>query len=131
MGGGPDEGMDAQELGDAENFNAMANGGEIEVGFEEPNIEVHGFGSYNAEKQQKNLRDMFKVHSMKRFDAAGGGGQEIQLNQFAIRKQVDVKRLKKHLWETMEPQLHSLHEAADVEMKEEGANQEEMAEGGG
>ena len=50
---------------------------------------------------------MFKTQSMRRFDAAGGLNQKIQLNQFAIRKQVDVKRLKYQLWDTMEPILSS------------------------
>ena len=69
-----DSGQEAPDFGADENFNALANEGDVEVGFEEPNIEVGGFGNFNSEKQQKNLRDMFKVHSMKRFDAAGGGG---------------------------------------------------------
>lgn len=66
---------------------------------------------------------MFKTHSMKRFDAAGGANQEIQLNQFAIRKQVDVKRLKYQLWESMEPILirKKESEVGDVEMREEAA----------
>ena len=72
--------------GNEDEFGALENGAEIEVGFEEPNLEAQGFGNYNSHKQQNNLRDMFKVHSMKRFDAAGGANQEIQLNQFAIRK---------------------------------------------
>ena len=86
--GGADEHQsfaDGADDGD-ENFGALANEGQIEVGFEEPDLEKHGFGNYSAEKQQKNLRDMFKVQSLKRFDAAGGMNQEIQLNQFAIRK---------------------------------------------
>ena len=64
---------------------------------------------------------MFKVQSMRRFDAAGGLNQKIQLNQFAIRKQVDVKRLKYQLWDTMEPILSNASASAkqqqeDVEM---------------
>ena len=43
---------------------------------------------------QNRLRDMFNVHQSKRFEAGGGNNQEIALNQFAIRKNVDVKRLK-------------------------------------
>ena len=66
---------------------------------------------------------MFKTHSMKRFDAAGGANQEIALNQFAIRKQVDVKRRKYQLWESMEPVLLRVKESevTDIEMKEEAA----------
>jgi hypothetical protein len=37
---------------------------------------------------------MFNVHASKKFEAAGGVNQEIGLNQFAIRRTVDVKRLK-------------------------------------
>jgi hypothetical protein len=35
-------------------------------------MDAHGFGNYSPEKAQNNIRDMFKVHSMKRFDATGG-----------------------------------------------------------
>lgn len=66
---------------------------------------------------------MFKVHSMKRFDAGGGLNQEIQLNSFAIRKQVDVKRLKHQLWATMEKKFESQQNNQvgrdDVEMRNE------------
>ena len=70
---------------------------------------------------------MFKVQSMKRFDAGGGNDQKIQVNQFALKRApIDVKRLKHQLWETMAPIL-SQHKAAnqDVEMKNE---QEDAAE---
>ena len=51
------------------------------------------------------------------------------MNPFAVRKQVDGKRLKKHLWETMEPKLSNPKEALDVEMKDEGSNYQDMALG--
>ena len=53
---------------------------EMEVGFEEAGLQVHGFANYNPEKAQKNLKSMFQVHNSKRFDAAGGTDQKIELN---------------------------------------------------
>lgn len=35
----------------------------------------------------------------------GGANQEIGLNPFAIRKHVDVKRLKTQLWDHIQPIL--------------------------
>ena len=40
---------EAGQAQNEENFGALANQGEIEVGFEEPNLEAHGFGNYSAE----------------------------------------------------------------------------------
>ena len=97
---------DAQDDGFKQEEGAGDAQPEIELGFEEATLEEgQGFGSFSAQKQQSNLRDMFKTHQMKRFDAAGGVNQEIRLNSFAIRKQVDVKRLKFQLWDTMDPIL--------------------------
>lgn len=54
---------------------------------------------------QNKLRDMFNVQASRKFEASGGGGQEIALNQFAIRRNVDVKRLKTQLWDSIKPIL--------------------------
>jgi hypothetical protein len=48
---------------------------------------------------------MFNVHQSKKFQAMGGANQEIGLNPFAIRKNVDVKRLKTQLWDHIQPIL--------------------------
>ena len=48
---------------------------------------------------------MFSVHQDKKFNALGGNNQEIGLNAFAIRKHVDVKRLKTQLWDSIQPIL--------------------------
>jgi Condensin complex subunit 2 len=45
---------------------------------------------------------MFNVNASKKFEATGGDNQEIGLNAFAIRKTVDVKRLKTQLWESVD-----------------------------
>jgi len=42
-------GLKQEAVGD-QNFGELANAGEIEVGFEEPNLEALGFGNYSAEK---------------------------------------------------------------------------------
>ena len=47
------------------------------------------------------MRDMFIVKESKRFEATGGLNQHIALNVFAIRKTVDVKRLKQQLWDSL------------------------------
>ena len=75
-------------------INTQAEG--IQHGLEETNIDVHGFAQayVSDSKQQNAMRDMFKVKQSRRFEAAGGINQHITLNAFAIRKAVDVKRLK-------------------------------------
>ena len=75
--GAPDDGFQQEEMmngaGDAQP--------EVELGFEEAALEEgQGFGSFSAQRQQSDLRDMFKTHQMKRFDAAGGANQQIHLN---------------------------------------------------
>lgn len=65
----------------------------VEVGFEENLIEVNQFAQ-DGNKSIHNLKDMFRVETNQRFTTFGGTNQQIQLNPFAIRKQVDVKRLK-------------------------------------
>ena len=51
---------------------------------------------------------MFKVKESKKFEATGGTNQHISLNAFAIRKAVDVKRLKHQLWDVLQPKLNSV-----------------------
>jgi len=68
--------------------------GQVEVGLEEEQFEPKVSHLNTSVMQQNKLRDMFSVHQDKKFDALGGANQEIGLNQFAIRKHVDVKRLK-------------------------------------
>ena len=90
-------GQDGDDFGD----NDMNGGGQdddfdikhVEVGFEENLIEVNQFAQ-DGNKSIHNLKDMFRVETNQRFTAFGGTNQQIQLNPFAIRKQVDVKRLK-------------------------------------
>ena len=67
-------------------------GGDVEIGFEEEHADL--MQPHLSAQQQNRLRDMFNVHADKKFEATGGANQEIGLNQFAIRKTVDVKRLK-------------------------------------
>jgi hypothetical protein len=64
---------------------------EIDVLFED----VQGPGAdFRLDVQKvQNLKDMFQTQQ-KQFDSGGGFNQQIVLNPFAIRKQVDVKRLK-------------------------------------
>ena len=114
--GGGDDGADMGEFGGDDGAGDLGDQAaqaaadheqppEMEMGFEDAGLDNHGFGNYSPEKAEKNLRSMFMAHNSKRFDAGGGADQKIQLNQFAIRKQVDVKRLKHKLWETMDPIL--------------------------
>ena len=101
--------------------------GVIEHGFEDANLDVSGFCGdlLNGTKHQNNLRDMFKVSESRKFEATGGANQAIALNGFAIRKTVDVKRLKHQLWDTMQPKLNSLADRVnkmvdrEVEMTDE------------
>ena len=51
---------------------------------------------------------MFVVSQTRKFEATGGTNQHINLNPFAIQKNVDVKRLKHQLWDTLQPKLDSL-----------------------
>lgn len=44
---------------------------------------------------------MFRVSQSRKFEATGGALQHISLNPFAIQKNVDVKRLKHQLWDSL------------------------------
>ena len=107
--------------------------GPVEHGFEDANLDVSGFCNeiFNGTKHQSNLRDMFNVSTSRKFEATGGANQSIGLNAFAIRKNVDVKRLKHQLWETIQPKLNALADRMnkmqdrEVEMVDE--NQHESA----
>ena len=74
----------------------------IEDGVEEAQLDDGGFGVFTQENPQKNLRDMFAQSRSRQFYAAGGDNQQINLGQFAVKKTVDVKRLKHQLWYHME-----------------------------
>jgi hypothetical protein len=75
----------------------------VVIGFEDNPIPLEG--PLGQEPVVNNLKDMFRVDTSNRFNAFGGTNQKIQLNPFAIRKQVDVKRLKFQLWDNMKPKL--------------------------
>ena len=77
---------------------------------EEAHADVRGFADnyIDTSRQQNELRDMFKIQQSQRFEATGGTNQHISLNAFAIRKTLNVKRLKNQLWEALQPKLNSV-----------------------
>lgn len=79
----------------------------VVVGFEENLMPLEGLVQ-DAKAAVNNLKDMFKIDATKSFNAFGGANQKIEVNPFAIRKQVDVKRLKFQLWDYMRPQLEKV-----------------------
>lgn len=79
----------------------------VVVGFEENLLPLEGLVQ-DTKGTVNNLKDMFKIDATKSFNAFGGANQKIEVNPFAIRKQVDVKRLKFQLWDYMRPQLEKV-----------------------
>ena len=53
---------------------------------------------------------MFSSQQNTRFEATGGRNQAIGLNAFAIRKTVDVKRLKHQLWDHIKPKIEEINQ---------------------
>ena len=74
---------------------------------------------------QNHLKDMLNVSRSKRFEAAGGSNQKIGLNAFAIRKNVDVKRLKHQLWDHIHPKLDEINQKKK-ELEAKALNSEEL-----
>lgn len=102
-------------------------GENMDMGFEEIEQMPHN-PEVDILKQTQavnNFKQMFVSSPTKRFDAAGGLHQQIMLNPFAIRKQIDVKRLKLQLWEHMEQRLKKIRlepkqpEGADIVMEDQ------------
>jgi len=50
---------------------------------------------------------MFKVVNSNKFEATGGTNQQINVNPFAIRKTINVKRLKNQLWDVLQDKIES------------------------
>ena len=90
-----DDGND-QQHGDIAGDNGI-----MEHGFVEAEASLDGFCSqiHAPGITQNNLNQMLLTQQQRRFEAAGGKYQSIALNAFAIRKTVDVKRLKHQLWD--------------------------------
>ena len=70
---------------------------------------------------------MLNVSRSKRFEATGGNNQKIGLNAFAIRKNVDVKRLKHQLWDHIHPKLDEINQKKK-EIESKALNTEELKE---
>ena len=90
---GKDDGVDPNQ------YIIIDDKDEVSHVLEDAQPELHGFAEVTAMKTQNDVRDMFNIQQSKQFQAVN------KITEYAIRKTVDVRRLKYQMLDVLQQQL--------------------------